>query len=191
MGEHGIHPQGGIPDLRPVVTYALGIYGPMLTDKDMTDLQKIHNTAARCITGCHPSTPIESLLRIARLWPIKSLIRNETSIWYERFQRMEGTSGYKAAQGTGKDKSWLYNARERERALKMNESERAPLHRKAAIPPWEWGVLERLEIRTEGSGTKKLEKTELPSKRSPDYRRPTSLCTPTGRSQKAGVEQGS
>eukprot|EP01064_Diplonema_japonicum_P038218 TRINITY_DN917_c0_g1_i11.p1 TRINITY_DN917_c0_g1~~TRINITY_DN917_c0_g1_i11.p1 ORF type:complete len:378 (+),score=94.09 TRINITY_DN917_c0_g1_i11:28-1161(+) len=56
------------------------------------------------------------------------------------------------------ERSWLHKARKREEDLKMEQCPRAPLHRKAAII--EWNTLERLCIRTEGEGTKKLEVTK-------------------------------
>eukprot|EP01059_Diplonema_ambulator_P024801 TRINITY_DN4123_c0_g1_i13.p1 TRINITY_DN4123_c0_g1~~TRINITY_DN4123_c0_g1_i13.p1 ORF type:complete len:584 (+),score=120.04 TRINITY_DN4123_c0_g1_i13:2006-3757(+) len=146
----------------PVASYSLGIYGPAMTDNKVQELQVLHNRAARIITGCLPSTPIQDLLHIANLLPIKQMISYEASNLYERFSRMKATTGHKATQLAGEaDRSWLKDVQHR--ALfenRLDKYEKAPLHNVSPFPPWEWDLLSKLDIRAEGQGVKRLTKDQ-------------------------------
>lgn len=147
----------------PVATYAMGVYWPALPAGKKDKLKVLHNNAARIITGCRSSTYVPDLLHLARLWPLEHTAEHEVTKLYERYNRMEGTSGWqalkcKAPKESSKKTSWLREARARNEELKLDEHGRAPVHRVSAIPPWEWYRLEALDLRDEGQGIKKLSK---------------------------------
>ena len=61
--------------VQSVLLYAAEVWGPSLSDKSWVRLERIHRRGARLITGCIASTPIDTVLRLANLYPLELTAR--------------------------------------------------------------------------------------------------------------------
>ena len=55
--------------IEPTLFYAPGVWSPNISTSSKTELQRVVNSAARVITGCHASTPSNDLIMEARILP--------------------------------------------------------------------------------------------------------------------------
>ena len=138
----------------PAVSYALGVYGPLLSNTMRAELERLHHQAARFITGCPTSTRTEDLLWEAHLDTFSAILDTAVATTYERFRRLDGTPGNAVTTLVGPKYSWLHQARctSAECGLSgetMPKREAAPLHVATPTHPWEWNAIaEHIDIRT-------------------------------------------
>ena len=91
--------------------YCAAAWYPMLTETRKGQLEVIQNMGARIITGCHPSTRIESLLQEANLYPMSVRCKTQCAVYAEKARRLPQGDGRSVkamkplAEG-GKHKSW-------------------------------------------------------------------------------------
>ena len=74
--------------LRPLLTYASPGWFPFLGVSNVKQLERLHNSACRVISGCLSSSPIPLLLLEASQPPIKTTLVYQSLYFYERALRL-------------------------------------------------------------------------------------------------------
>ena len=133
----------------PTLTYGLGAFGPFLTQGLLDSINSELAIAGRIISGCPRNAKNESVLWEAHLEDARTLLTRAAAFDMERYLRLPGTSGFTAANGSGKaDRSWLSVADQAVSAAdlypKRHKVSRAPLKRYSAVAPWDLGAVTRL-----------------------------------------------
>jgi hypothetical protein len=73
--------------------YCVAAWYPMLSETRKGQVEVIQNMGARIITGCHPSTRIESLLQEANLYPMSVRCKTQCAVYAEKAQRLPQGDG--------------------------------------------------------------------------------------------------
>ena len=141
----------------PIVQYGLHVYGCVVTQANFQDLEKLHNTAARVITGLPDTTDTRVLLWEADLKPLRYYRERLACHLRERYLRLPGTTGHKTVTQHAHTNTWIDLAKDAQKRAELFERGlvRAPLQRYSPVPPWSLASLERLCICTHVPGIKK------------------------------------
>lgn len=131
--------------VHPVITYALGIWGPHLSTTLMDLLEQAHRKAARLITGLPQPTPAATLLWEAHLETVTHTQKIHTAIAYEGFRRAPHTPGY-AASTQETLSGWRTEAIVTVDVAGGFDAPAAPTPRHLPVHPWLWEPLKRLTI---------------------------------------------
>jgi len=136
----------------PVAGYALGAWGPFISNSNMESLERKQREAARIITGCCRDTKSEHLLAEANLLPISLKVEQEAVLLYERNKRLSSDIPAKiTAEATVKRYHLKKKAADgkpikppREKAISVLEEmqlqdiQRDHISSHPSVEPWNW-----------------------------------------------------